>query len=790
MGVKELLRALGLHPGQQSELKRALRDLARRGEIEQDGNRFLIPQQLRGQSRGGESRHAGGNKPGASSQERGPKKPTVTGTLKVNAEGFGFVQTPGPNSKGIFIPPDEVARALDNDRVEVTLEPGRGGRPMGRLVRVVDRPREWVVGTYFERGSSAWVAPRDATLGPISVPKTQLARPGDAVKVRLGIGRKLLTQQSGLTGEVSGSLGNDDDRSIEVLSIAYAQGFHDEFPAAVMDEADAFESELSEGELEGRRDLRSMPLVTIDGEDARDFDDAIYVEDKADGWRLVVAIADVANYVREGQPLDDEALRRATSVYLPGRVLPMLPERLSNGLCSLKPDEDRLCMVADMQIDRRGVTTGCDVYPAVMRSQARCTYEEVHAVLSGQDVPHRNRFKGAFERALKLSQTLRQMRRERGAIEFDLPETRVELDGEGQPLRMVRRERLESHRLIEECMLAANEAVARYFKTRKLPTVNRFHGAPDEDKLALFSTLAGTYGFSLPSEPTGNDLNALLAQLEGHKEQRGLNQLLLRSMMQAVYSSEQTGHFGLGATDYLHFTSPIRRYPDLLVHRLLKALWKRGEKKPSQAERDEETEKLEALSVQSSERERAAMQVEREVVSFYQCLLMQDRVGEAFDGVVSGLSESGFFVELKGVFIEGMVRAETVSHSAELDTSTGTLLFGGGESVRVGQDVKVKVSAVNLQRKRIDLELTEALKRGGAPAGVRMPGEGGREQGYQRRSGAPPQWARLKAKQGGQRGGGSQQKDRHGGSKQKSGGKPGGKGGRSGGGGKGRGGRR
>lgn len=755
------MRALGLHPGEQTVLKRLLRDMARQGQVRQDGKRFSVegasaPERGRERDREGDHRHA-----------KGPRaQPTITGILKVNAEGFGFVQPSTPGAKGVFIPPQEVARALDNDRVEVVLDSSGSGRPVGRLVRIVDRPREFVVGIYFERGDAAWVAPRDQVLGPISVPKTQLARTGDVVKVRLGIGQKLLGHSAKLTGEVAGSLGHNDDRSLEVLTIAYGQGFHDEFPPEVMDEADAFESTISEMDLKDRRDLRALELVTIDGEDARDFDDAIYVEDRSGGWRLVVAIADVAHYVHEGQPLDQEALRRATSVYLPGRVLPMLPERLSNGLCSLKPDEDRLCMVADMIIDHSGKTTGCEVYAAVMRSKARCTYEEVHAVLSGENVPHRNRFKPAFERALKLSEALRKMRSARGAIEFDLPETRVEIDADGQPTRMVRRERLESHRLIEECMLAANEAVARYFSHRKIPTVNRFHGAPDEDKLALFSALAAAYGFTLPTEPSGVELNKLLAQLAGHKEQRGLNQLLLRSMMQAVYSSLQTGHYGLGATDYLHFTSPIRRYPDLLVHRLLKALWKRGHDKMSPSEREAQVEKLEELAVQSSARERAAMQVERDVVAFYQALLMKDRVGEEFDGVVSGLSENGFFVELKDLFIEGMVRAETVSHSAELDTSTGTLIFGSGESARVGQEVKVRVAAVNLQRRKIELTLVEKLK-ATTPVRGRQRQETEEQGGYHRRAGPPPQFARLKAQLGREkRGGGGQPGGGGGGRKQ------------------------
>ncbi len=543
---------------------------------------------------------------------RGGGANVVEGVLHVHRDGFGFVHPLVGEGENIYLPPEQTARALDNDVVRVEVVPSRGGRTSGRLLHVVERRRQMVVGTYRQVGEKAYVDPHDSELpGPIHVPPTQIARDGDVVKVRLGVGRGLVGR-TGLVGEVAGSVGRPGDSSAEVLSIAFAQGFHDEFPPEVMDEADAIPLEVSEAEAreKGRRDIRHLPLVTIDGEDARDFDDAIYVEDHPQGFRLVVAIADVSHYVREGSALDAEAKRRGTSVYLPDRVLPMLPERLSNGICSLLPEEDRLCMVADMVFDRHARMVSSELYPGVMRSAARCTYGEVHRVLAGEDVPHRNAFRPHFLHAMALAEALRQMRKRRGAIDFDLPETRIELDEAGRPARMVRRERWESHRLVEECMLAANEAVARFFQERNLPSVYRFHGEPDPEKLAAFADLARVHGFSLPDPDriSSRDLNAFLEQLEGHVQERALNQLLLRSMMQAVYSAERVGHFGLGAEHYLHFTSPIRRYPDLLVHRLLKRYWLH--KQPRSArEIEAETERLERLAVLSSERERAAMQV-------------------------------------------------------------------------------------------------------------------------------------------------------------------------------------
>ncbi|PTL85273.1 ribonuclease R [Vitiosangium sp. GDMCC 1.1324] len=638
---------------------------------------------------------------------------TVEGILHVHRDGYGFVHPSSGEGDNIFLPPQEAARALDNDRVLVEAW-GRPGRMEGRLLDVVGRTRTLAVGTYVERGRRhALVIPYDKNLqaqGPIRVPPTQMAREGDVVKVRLGIGAELLELGDGLYGEVAGSLGKPGDPSTEVLSIAYSQGFSDEFPPEVMDEADRIRPVVSEEEAraEGRRDLRSLPLVTIDGEDARDFDDAVYVEPVAEGWRLVVAIADVTHYVREGTALDAEALHRATSVYLPDRVLPMLPERLSNGICSLRPDEDRLCMVADMVLDPRGRLLTSELYPAVMRSQARCTYNEVQDVLDGKDVPHRNAFKLHFERLMELARVLMVMRKERGAIDFNLPEHKVMMGEDGLPSRMERRERKDSHRLIEECMLAANEAVAKFFADLGLPSVYRYHGEPDEEKLAVFAQLAQAYGFRLQAEEvTPKSLNAFMAQLQGHPEERALNQLLLRSMMQAVYTASDIGHYGLAAEYYLHFTSPIRRYPDLLVHRLLKAHWARkGQQRPA-AELEREEQRLEDMASQSSDRERAAMQVEREVVSYYAALMMKDRIGEEFTATVAGIVDFGFFVELDEVHVEGLVRADSLGFGARFDKALHSLTLPGGFRVRVGQKARVRLVNVNLALRRIEFEALE-----------------------------------------------------------------------------------
>ncbi|HUM12530.1 MAG TPA: ribonuclease R [Myxococcaceae bacterium] len=726
LGVAELLRALGLHDGQRTEVKRAMQELVKEGRVERSGERFSIHGR-RPQTRDGQPHPSG---------SRGGK--VLEGTLSVHRDGFGFVDV--GTEEDVFVPPHEARRALDGDRVKVELVTARG-RSEGRIVGVVGRQREALVGTYVERGGNeALVRPNDPSLpAPVRVPRTQLARDGDVVTVRLGVGADLLPP-GGLVGEVTGSLGRPGDPSQDVLAIVFGQGFSEAFPPEVMDEADRVPLHVPATELHDgqRKDLRALSLVTIDGADARDFDDAVYAEEQpGDATRLWVAIADVSHYVRPGSALDSEAFRRGTSVYLPDRVLPMLPERLSNGICSLRPDEDRLCLVAEMVFDREGRRTASDIYPAVMRSAARCTYEDVQRVLDGEPLPHRDRFRPLFQRLQRLGRTLRKVREQRGAIDFDLPETRPELDEQGRPVRMARRERKESHRIVEDCMLAANEAVAAYFQERGLPSVYRFHGEPDPDKLAAFAELARAHGFTVPGkgEPTSRELNLFMSGLVGHPGQRALNQLLLRSMMQAVYSPDQVGHYGLGAEEYLHFTSPIRRYPDLLVHRLLRAHWERSQHPRSERELERELEELRRAAEHSSARERAAMKCEREVNSLYACLLMEDRVGEEFSATVSSLADFGFFVELDTEHVEGLVRADDLGPGHRL--VVGALVWPTGRRVQVGQALTVRLASVSVPRRQMDFDVVAfagerpSRRRGGSEREAERPGQkrrAGREQ--------------------------------------------------------------
>ncbi len=731
LSVRELMHRAKLHPGERTDAKRALRDLAREGVVRRDGKRFAIPDGGRDApapqgplAPAAPPAHARG-RAGRVQARRG-----LVGTLKKHRDGFGFVARLDRKGEDVFVPPDEAAKALDGDLVRVEVVPARGGRKAGRILEVVERRRRLLVGTYHARGRHSFVVPADPELEAyVPVPETRAAADGDVVKVALD------PDAPRLTGAVIEAIGRPGEPRVEVLKVAYAKGFADVFPEQVQREAQAIPDHVTSEDRRGRRDLTHLPLVTIDGEDARDFDDAVFVERLPGGkgkglYRLVVAIADVAHYVRPGTALDDEAARRATSVYFPMQVLPMLPERLSNGICSLNPGVDRLCMVADLVLDTKGETKSAEVYEAVMRSAARCTYTEVARVLDGEKVEGRERFRPGFELMAELQGKLTAMRRRRGAIDFDLPEAKIVLGDDGQVVSIEKRPRNRAHRVVEEFMLAANEAVARWFGARDLPTIYRVHGLPDEEKLAAFLELARAHGFEAPETPTDpRALNALLEELKGHPQQRALNQLLLRAMMQAVYSPDNIGHYGLAAEHYLHFTSPIRRYPDLLVHRLLKEEWARRQ---GDAVRRPSEPRLEEMAALSSERERAAMEAEREIAAFYAALFMRDKVGEQHDGVVAAVVEFGLFVELERWFVEGLVRAEDLGGAFALDPVLVALVDpSSGRAFRVGDKVRVEVASASPARRRIELQLVEkggAVRREGtgraAPRGTAAPPRG------------------------------------------------------------------
>ena len=629
----------------------------------------------------------------------------VIGVLHLKSEGYGFVSAlvgGAGRENDLFVPPQHTQGALDGDVVRARAIKGRDGRLAGEVMEIVERRRQLALGTYQARGQGAWVIPHDRALAEnINVPRHPTAQDGEMVKVRLH-----RDPRGPLQGEIINVLGARGDPRFEILASAYAAGFSDQFDPATLIAAESVPAHVTRDDLTGRRDLRHLPLATIDGEDARDFDDAVHVSRVGTGYRLVVAIADVAQYVRPGGPLDREALRRGTSVYFPGTVLPMLPERLSNGICSLNPDVDRLCMVCDLALDAQGRPLQADLYEAVMRSHARLTYTKVADALEGRVPPDVKPLLADLLVAGELAKKLTEQRKKRGAIDFDLPEAKVVLDDKGHVKALERRPRNDAHRLVEEFMLAANEAVARFFDVRGLPTVYRIHDAPDEEKLEAFAALARTHGFEVPAgnEMTPSVLNRFLAQVEGKPQQKALNSLLLRAMMQAVYSPDNIGHYGLAAPTYLHFTSPIRRYPDLMVHRLLKEHWARGGQTLRQHEHDEQEAMLAGVAAQCSERERASMKAERDIDSFYAAMFMMDKIGLRYQAVVASVTDFGLFCEMKDIFVEGLVPSEDLGEGVTHDQVLHRLKVGSsGKSYGVGDELEVEVVSADPARRRITL---------------------------------------------------------------------------------------
>lgn len=683
---------------------------------------------------------------------RGAARRIVEGRVSLNRRGFGFLVDSEGREEDLYLSPDELAGVLDGDEIRAEVREGREGRTMGRLLAILKRARRRVVGTVRRTPRGAEVIPDGATYRQrlaLDEPRERRARApvrrtrdtapiedlrddepivGEMVDVP---GRPQRESQRAADGEVVEVeiaeyptrfrpglarvleiLGEEGDPEVEVERIIRRFGLTAEFPEPVLAEARAIAETVSEEDVRGRRDLRAEPIVTIDGETARDFDDAVHVKQEANGVvRLTVSIADVAHYVRDGAALDAEARDRGTSVYFPSRVIPMLPERLSNGICSLNPGVDRLTLTAELTIDRNGRVLTTAFYESVIRSAARLTYTKVAAVLRGESVAEIEHLRPQILLMGEVMTRLHRARRGRGSIDFDLPEPEVIIDmTTGEPDAIVRSERNDAHRLIEEMMIAANEAVARWFVERKQPSIYRVHAAPDPKKLENFALVARAFGFTPPSTSGAAPLALanFVDAIEGKPAARALNTLLLRSMMRAEYSEANIGHFGLASRAYLHFTSPIRRYPDLIVHRLLKAHL------AGQSSRLPGAQALGAIAKSSSAAERTADLAEYAVVDFWRARFMLDKVGEEFDGLVSGVAEFGVFVELIDFFVEGLVRIGEISGDFFILSDTGHTLVGrkSGLAFTIGDSVRVAVESVNLSEGRVELRLVRKLGKG------------------------------------------------------------------------------
>ncbi len=661
-------------------------------------------------------------KPRGKPVPRRPQGETVIGRLQGHPDGFGFV-TPDAASPGdpdIHIPARAMDQAMHGDRVEVRVERPRQSsraqrgpqkqRRQGTIIRVVEHARREVVGRVSLGPHLAFVAPSDARISrDVAIPAGGLkgAREGDLVVAEV---TQYPIEGRGFEGRVVRVIGQSGDPAIDTDAVIAEFELPREFPPEVEREANRIPDRVTPAMHAGRRDLRSLTTVTIDGEHAKDFDDAVSIEELPHGAaRLWVHIADVSAYVAWDNPLDLEARARGTSVYFPDRVIPMFPERLSNGICSLNPGEERLTLTCEMEFDAHGRRTTYQLYPSVIISDERLTYTDVGRILEHEDLDLSRRYASLLPalRAMgRLCERLRARRRDRGSIDFDLPEPEILLDVLGDTAAIIRRERTIAHRLIEEFMLAANETVAEHLDRLDVPMLYRVHAQPDPEKLLNFVEVVSSFGHAVVLGKTGHPkpLAQIVERVRGRPEEALINTLLLRSMKQARYAVENAGHFGLAATHYTHFTSPIRRYPDLVIHRLVKASLAGGGLPTERLER-----LLPEIALWSSSRERIAMEAEREVVDLKKVRFMADKVGQEFDGVIAGVAAFGFFVQLKDLFVEGLVHVESLKDDYYVHDEARHALVGQRQrrTFRLGDPVRILVDRVDLFKRRVDFKLPE-----------------------------------------------------------------------------------
>jgi len=635
----------------------------------------------------------------------------VSGLLTVNPAGYAFCRPDAGDGEDIFIPAKAVRPALHGDRVLVKLERGRRrGRSEGRIVRITERGRTTIVGVFRPLRSGKVVIPQDQRmLGPFNV-----ARRGDGGAHDADMVVADIVRYPGRTThaevKVVRVLGPATDPRVETDAVIHAHGLPIEFPPEVAAAGRRLPPIVAPQDASRRLDLREVPLVTIDGENARDFDDAIFVEPLGTGFCLTVAISDVAHYVTEGSPLDLEARARGTSVYFPDRVIPMLPEELSNGICSLRPGEDRLVKAVRLEYESRGRLLGATFHDGVMRSHARLTYGRVKQALVDRD-PDVRRDLGVvlepLERAEMLARLLATRRRERGAIDFDLPEAEILFDLRGRPEQIIRAERSVAHQIVEEFMLAANEAVARELARRRIPFPYRVHESPPADALKTLAHFLEGFGIRLVLEHgkvSSKAIQGVLEKAAGRPEERLIHTVVLRTMQQARYAAEPGGHFGLALETYTHFTSPIRRYPDLVVQRLLDMALRGGVRVPGD---------LAETAALASRRERVAMEAEREIVQLKKIQLMADKVDSVHDAFVSGVTSFGFFAELRDLFVEGLVHVSTLTDDSYEHLEAQHSLRGRRtrRTFRLGDPVKVRVAGISVERRQIDFALADEPER-------------------------------------------------------------------------------
>ena len=632
----------------------------------------------------------------------------VAGRFQLTSKGFGFVI---PDNKGerpdVFIPPRALNGAMNNDRVLARVNNDtHGKKPEGEILRIITHANNKVVGIFHQTGDFAFVTPDDKRIGQdVYVMRRDFNNAKDGQKVVVEI-TEWPQEHRKAEGRVTEVLGNIGDVGLEILSIIKQNDLPLEFPEEVLAASRKVPKTIKKTELAGRRDLRVRTVVTVDGEDAKDLDDAVYVQQiSADEYLLGVYIADVSYYVTENSILDKEARERGTSVYLVDRVLPMLPERLSNGICSLNAGEDRLSMACEMHIDTKGTVLNYEIFPAVINVRHRLSYNIVRAMLAGDEelCAKYDDILPMVGKMDELRQILHDKRARRGAVDFDLPEQKVILDEKLHPIEIVQRVHGNAESIIEEFMLAANETVAQHMFNQHWPFIYRVHEIPAEEKMQDLAKLLANFNvkFKVSEETQPKEIQQAVRAVAGRPEERLITTVALRSMKQAVYQTENVGHFGLAAKYYTHFTSPIRRYPDLIVHRLLRQ-WLQSPKLKA-AEVEPLSDKLEIIADHSSIRERAAADAERATVELKKCEYMADHIGEEYDGVISGVTAFGMFVELENG-VEGLVHISSLMDDYYEFYEERYALVGThtGHQYRLGDKVRIEVLQVNISDVSID----------------------------------------------------------------------------------------
>jgi ribonuclease R len=783
LGMGELQHVLRVGKPRRGAFKRAFRDLLDEGAIVRvDRRRFAAagspqerapaggsarPGRIAPRTRGG----APARKPGASGAPpiRSGGGAVVSGLLQVNPRGFGFV-VPDGGGRDLFVPPRGIGDRRDGDRVEArVVRELADGRLQGEIQRVLERSRRKIVGVFRSADRGGVVEAWDRRFeGGIVIPAAEIGGAVNGLVVGVELVHAAEDGRAAL-GRVVEVLGPQEAPETDLRAVITKYGLREAFAPDVLEQAGQAPAAVTPANLAGREDFRGLPIVTIDGETAMDFDDAVLARRNEDGtWELQVHIADVAHYVHSSTPLDREAFERATSVYFPGTCLPMLPHRLSNGICSLNPGVDRLVLSCLMTIDGHGHVVSYRLVEGVIKSAARMTYTNVAKILVDRDpvvsvhyrdlVPH-------FRLMEELCGILNARRRRRGSIDFDLPEPEVILAATGEMTGILALERNIAHRIIEEFMLAANETVARHLSNAGVPSIYRVHERPDPRRLEEFDATAQAFGYLLPRPFVSiapGAFQALLDRARGRPEERFLATLMLRSMKQARYTEKRDIHFGLASSCYTHFTSPIRRYPDLVVHRLVKRLLSGGPLAPG------ERGVLEAFvpeaAARSSFRERAADAAENELIERKKMAYMAERVGEEYEGFICGVERFGLFVELRELFVEGLVPIETLPGDRFLFVERRRLLQGErhGQVLALGDPVRVRVDRVSQARLEIDFALLEA-RPGPRPAGTAPPARPPIDRRAKRRAGERRSKGDRARGSAGRRAGGAGGRDRAGG---------------------------